>query len=305
MLIFGGISLINITINDGNKDEILNEIYSNCTLHEYFNDKLTSPEMKLIGEYIANNCGNEVLNELWEYNINKHTWNYIQPIIDITLPQQQQQKPNPRYAHSSIYIEIIEDNFLHKYMYIYGGMSLSNTEPFADMWRYEIAYFPKKYQHNSTNKGNIWTLLTPPDGVHPGPREHHSMTAIVQDSVYKYIYLFGGIRSESEILNDLWLYDLSKATWKEIIPRGILNAYRSIMYWNGMTTRISIPLEEANFATDYIETVSKAKGIGKFPAPRASFGFAGVNIKGSSYVLLYGGFKWEKITNEDESFNFQ
>ena len=303
MLVFGGISLFNITINETNKDEILKQIYTNCTLHSYFNDKLTTPETQHIGNYIANNCGNEVLNEIWEYNINKHTWNYIQPIIDDTLPQQQQQKPYPRYAHSSIYIEITENNFLHKYMYIYGGMSLTSTEPFSDMWRYELAYFPTKY--HPTNKGNTWTLLTPSDGVHPGPREHHAMTAVVRDSVYTHIYLFGGIRSESEILNDLWIYDIYNGTWKEIVPRGILNAYRHIMFWNGMTTRVSIPLEEANFAIDTIETVSKAKGIGKFPAPRASFGFVSVKIKESSYVLLYGGFTWEKVVNEGETYNFQ
>ena len=32
--------------------------------------------------YLINNCGYEMTNELWEYNIQKDSWKYLKPYID-------------------------------------------------------------------------------------------------------------------------------------------------------------------------------------------------------------------------------
>jgi len=186
--------------------------------------------------YLINNCGYEILNEIWSYNIIKHKWTYIKPFVN-SIKSKVIQKPVPRYGHSSVYLEKIDTSvspaILRKYMFIYGGFSQYCENLCDDIWSYEIAYAPQRYFPLSNdlsewNRGNVWNLITP-DSATPGKRIHHSM---VVDSKYEYIYLFGGMSLDSNneyiLNNDLWRYDIKFNNWEKIITQGILHVMRQV-----------------------------------------------------------------------------
>jgi len=186
-------------------------------------------------QYLINNCGYEILNELWKYNIVTKIWTYIKPYINI-YDLVKLQKPQPRYGHSSVYLEIedqtVSPYILRKYMYVYGGFSIYCEKICDDMWVYEVAYAPQRYypeQSNQWDRGNIWKNIIPNTSVGPGKRMFHS---IVVDSNFTSIYLFGGISVDSNnqyiLNNDLWKYDIKSNEWRRIYTQGIYQVLRPV-----------------------------------------------------------------------------
>jgi hypothetical protein len=184
--------------------------------------------------FLANNCGLEVMNEMWQYNIKTDSWQYLKPFVDPGTPERQQ-KPYARYGHASVYVEIEEKGFnttiLRKYMYVYGGFSIYCQNACDDMWRYEIAYAPQQYYKTPSgwNRGNAWTKLETSSTYPPDNRIFHHM---VVDSDYKYIYLFGGLNYHKYnedgkdaykyfAMNDLWRYSIESNIWESINAKGI------------------------------------------------------------------------------------
>ena len=220
--------------------------------------------------YLLSNCGIELLNEIWAYDINKDLWYFIKPFLDLNLKIQQ--KPSPRYGHSAVYIEKLDNNVLNKavilrkYMFIYGGFSIYCENACNDFWMYEIAYAPIRYYPNTPNasKGNIWTQIFPSTKVSPGKRIFHSM---IVDSKFKYIYLYGGLSLDNDnkyiINNDLWRYDISLNMWQKIYTMGISQITRTvkiflkflikIIYWDGTIDTFDIDYLNYNRLTDVVE----------------------------------------------------
>lgn len=238
MLIFGGLTQNEVLIDNKN-------IADSCDFNPNY---LIQSKNAMNTLFLMNNCGYEIMNELWIYNIQKNEWKYIKPFIDEKLNIQQ--KPTARYGHTAVYVEQIDSTYkddiiVRKYMYIYGGFSLYCLNACEDMWRYEISYAPQRYYPNPSlymsndtnssqpsnwNRGNFWQQIYSSSTTSPGGRLFHSM---VVDSEYKYMYLFGGITvdvvGKESLNNDLWRYDLLLNIWERIIVQGITNIYRPVI----------------------------------------------------------------------------
>jgi len=131
-------------------------------------------------------------------------------------------------------ITIDNEEFLRKYLYIYGGFSYFCQTACHDIWRFEIPYSPIKMAPTGrwVNSGNHWEQLQEDSSYGPGKRWK---TAIVpyqrkkdmyNDKEENYIYLFGGIRiinteetfaltadqladtTSYVFMSDLWRYEL-------------------------------------------------------------------------------------------------
>ena len=96
-------------------------------------------------------------------------------------------------------------------IYMYGGAFYNNYQSpfiiFDDFWRH-------------SSGGNTWTALS----KSPGPRFGHGMVSIDDG----YIYLgFGGSRInetvESNLKNDLWMYNILLNTWTLLVPNDPFN----------------------------------------------------------------------------------
>jgi hypothetical protein len=239
MLVFGGLAQNEVTFNETNIADQC-DFKKDYLLPSNFVDAMNTL-------FLINNCGYEIMNEIWAYNINKDEWRYIKPYVDSSLLTIQQ-KPTSRYGHASVYVELIDDTYkdniiLRKYMYIYGGFSLYCNNACDDMWRYEIAYAPQRYYPDPNvflgnlkdvqsiywNRGNIWNEVYSGNSLTPGKRMFHSM---VVDSNYRYMYLFGGITVDldgKQILNnDLWRFDLEFNVWDKMGVQGIKKVIRPV-----------------------------------------------------------------------------
>ena len=309
MLVFGGLATNNIKVDsDGT-------IVSNCSLPESLVDSLNSTDQELTALYLLNNCGYEMVNELWEYNINNDSWAYVKPFIDNVLTTQQ--KPYPRYGHASVYIERTEKYSSHqliirKYMLIYGGYSLYCQHSCEDMWMYEISYAPQRYYPDSSyttgsasitrlwNRGNVWSRIYPSSMSTPGPRVHHSM--VVDDS-YKYLYLFGGmgvnsVTGKNELHNDLWRYEIATNTWEQLNPVGIYQVTRSIVYWDGTSENLIIPPEDRDESDTVSTTLQYKKAdteVGYFPVERSSASLVFSKKDDKDYLIMFGGYTMKEV----------
>lgn len=232
MLVFGGISQNQVILNNQNiaKD-------CNIDISNEFKQKYTEKELLDIIS-LMNNCGIEILNELWSYNISKDKWTYIKPYVDIF--NKLEQKPKPRYGHASVYIELLDTTLpgkpiLRKYMYMYGGYSIYCEYACNDMWKYEISYAPQRFYPNDNKsewkRGNVWSQIYVSSTKSPGSRIYHTMTT---DDEFKYIYLFGGISfdnyNQKTMNNDLWRYEIITNTWERIDILAITSITRNVMY---------------------------------------------------------------------------
>jgi hypothetical protein len=197
----------------------------------------TQSEVLNIKELVSS-CGLEILNEIWAYNIKSDTWTYIKPYVDTqnSIPQ----KPQPRYGHSAVYVELLDTTIpskpiLRKYMYIYGGFSIYCDNACDDMWAYEIAYAPQRYypQENKEkwNRGNRWSQIYVSTVNSPGKRVHHSM---VVDERSQYIYLYGGVVFDKDgkqtLATDLWRYEIGTNTWQMLATLGIASVTRNVIF---------------------------------------------------------------------------
>ena len=322
MLIFGGLVLnnINLTIDDNNYnvntdcERVLNYI-NNLNLTDYSSDTYLNVL------YLINNCGYEMTNELWIYNINLNKWNYLKPYVN--MESNVQQKPYPRFGHSMVYVEQIEPsvfgkNIKRKYIYIYGGYSLYCEHSCDDMWIYEIPFAPQRYYpdesyftegqtNNLWNRGNLWTQINIESTENsPGKRVHSYM---VVDSNFEYIYLFGGMsldeNEKNTLLNDLWRFSISSKIWEQLNTLGILNVYRNIMYWDGTNITVSIEEKDYKKESDLIEYTLQIKkddtNKGKFPCARAGHTLTYITLNSDTYIILYGGYTWSEVN----IYNFQ
>ena len=122
MLIFGGITARDITFTDP-IDGTVYDIYNNCELYE----TITSNK---INETFAT-CGEELLNDIWIYNVLSGEWFYMKPGINedrYLYPM----LPSARYGHTGQYVELPDLSSTYpgtnitatrKYLFIYGGFS--------------------------------------------------------------------------------------------------------------------------------------------------------------------------------------
>ena len=316
LLVFGGLVLNKVTFElNGEQKDVL----EGCAdIIEGVNSMgLTnfSTEENLNLLYLINNCGYEMSNDLWEYNIDKDTWTYVKPYLESTKTTQQ--KPHPRYGHSAVYVEITNtgingEPFVRKYMYIYGGYSLyCEHSPCSDMWAYEIAYGPQRFYPDSAyytktsesniiwEKGNKWSEIRYNSDNSPGKRAFHAMTV---DSNFTYIYLYGGYsvdEKQSNVLkDDLWRYNIKQNTWDQLNPAGIYSITRSITYWDGSSAILNISAKDYDQTTDTIYTTFQNKKetathYGSFPVIRAAASLTYNKRKdGIEYLLLFGGFSY-------------
>ena len=313
MLIFGGLTLNKVKYKENdieknillNCEEIISDLESISTLN------LTNEEnINLL--YLINNCGYEMTNELWEYNIKNDSWNYLKPYVDINN-NLTQQKPYPRYGHAGVYVEIMdrEIHFLRKYLFIYGGFSLYCSHSCEDMWYYEISYGPQRFYPKNNNgsweRGNKWKRLDLMNIINPGKRALHSMTV---DNEFKYIYLFGGYSFDEHsekitLMDDLWRYNISANTWEILNTKGIYSITRIITYWDGSSKIINISPKDYDQETDKINTTLKENHlnnsiIGAFPTKRSSSSLSyNKRTEGSEILLLFGGLTY----NISNSYN--
>ena len=316
MLVFGGLVLnkVKFEINGVEQDvmEGCNNIIEGVNSMG-LNDLSTEENFNLL--YLINNCGYEMSNDIWEYNINKDSWTFVKPYIESTTTTQQ--KPYPRYGHSAVYVEISNtgvngEPFIRKYMYIYGGYSLYCQHSCEDMWSYEIAYGPQRFYPDSSyyaktsesniiwEKGNKWNRIYPVSYNSPGKRALHAMTV---DSNYTYIYLYGGYSVDETtlsnvLMDDLWRYNIKQNTWDQLNPAGIYSITRSITYWDGSSAILNISAINYDQTTDTIYTSFQNKKEttahhGSFPVIRAAASLTYNQRKdGTEYLLLFGGITY-------------
>ena len=323
MLVFGGLVLNKVKFELNNEE---NNVFLNCDKiiegleSMNISNKLSSEEnLNLL--YLINNCGYDLTNELWEYNIQNDSWKYVKPYVESNKGTQQ--KPYPRYGHAGVYIEKKDQgtNFIKKYLYIYGGYSLYCQHNCEDMWAYEISYGPQRFYPDSSyyinnegdnnfwERGNKWNRIYPVSYSTPGKRALHSMTV---DNEFKYIYLFGGYSVDEQskiniLMDDLWRYNIQRNTWEKLNTAGIYSITRLITYWDGSSTVINVSPKDYNQATDTLHTTTKSKSninddIVSFPTKRAATSLS-YNIRddGNELLLLFGGLTY----NVSSIYNIQ
>jgi hypothetical protein len=88
---------------------------------------------------------------------------------------------------------------------VYGGVhynvTLSNLIPFGDIW----FYYP---QHRR------WTPVTP---VNAGPGLRIAPNVAIY---HNKMFVFGGLRADFQVANDMWKFNLETKQWTELIPNG-------------------------------------------------------------------------------------
>jgi hypothetical protein len=201
------------------------------------------PKDKLNSIFLINNCGVQLMNELWMYNIKDDEWYYTKPHIEAVDKQKVQAIPQARAYHTATYVEKIDYNLqeakriMRKYMYIYGGFSIYCQNACNDFWMFEIAYasqrfYPFRNQFADWNRGNRWTQIYSASSSTPGKRLKHS--TVVNDD-FTEILLFGGIEIVTEenkikykLRNDLWGYNINNNKWASKIAVGIKKQLRTV-----------------------------------------------------------------------------
>ena len=181
MLVFGGLVKRDRTFtNEAEGDEVY-DIYNYCEDYE-----------RIMGEelpYFLRTCGEELVRDIWIYNIKENYWTFMKPDANEDLYLYVKQ-PYARYGHAGAYVELDDkDTFFpdgktymrRKFLYIYGGFSYDCETACLDLWRYEIPYgpiamYPKKVL-KWHNRANHWTLVIEDANYSPGPRVKTSMVA--------------------------------------------------------------------------------------------------------------------------------
>ena len=95
--------------------------------------------------------------------------------------------PSARYGMAGSYVELSSadevrwngEEYLRKYLYIYGGFSYLCTTACFDIWRYEISYGPLAFAPPGKwiNSGNHWEQLQEDNTYGPGKRWKVSMVS--------------------------------------------------------------------------------------------------------------------------------
>ncbi|XP_037832121.1 actin-fragmin kinase [Kryptolebias marmoratus] len=116
---------------------------------------------------------------LWVFDIAKQRW------VQCQGKRSSPQRPSNRKGHSAVVIGAA--------MLIYGGL-LDITGTSQEFWRLDF-------------DTTVWSLLSSPDSLSPGPRHSHSAVAY-QGSMF----LFGGLKGLQE-QRDFWRWTSTNHTW--------------------------------------------------------------------------------------------
>ena len=196
------------------------------------------------------------LNDTWVYDLSDNTWTLQSP----------SSSPSARDGHAMAYIG--EDKVL-----LFGGFDTTYDD---ETWIYDLS-------------DDTWTQQTPTSG--PLYRYYHAMAYIGGDQVM----LFGG--SFGSHLNDTWIYDLSDNTWTLQSPpwspaHRELHAMAHIggdqvMLFGGYSTSNMNDTWVYDLSDDtWIQDMNSTQ-----PSARRACGLSETSIDGSSYPVLFGGYK--------------
>ena len=144
--------------------------------------------------------GDNYLNDVWEFDLTTNTWRNITPTDETA--------PNVRYQHTSIYYD--------NKMVVFGG-DTGNYNYVNDVWEFDL-------------KTNTWRNITPTDGTAPNVRSQH--TSIYYNNK---MVVLGGTTHMGR-LNDIWEFDLTTNTWRDITltpqpPINIAYDYNSAVFY--------------------------------------------------------------------------
>ncbi|MBA3660614.1 MAG: hypothetical protein H0W64_02705 [Gammaproteobacteria bacterium] len=149
-------------------------------------------------------------NDLHQFDTQSNVWHSIQV---------QGPTPSPRACIAAVGDK--DTNRLFVFGGFHYGIGFKDIATFNDLW----AYLPHE---------NVWTLLPP--GQH-APCERGGVSMWLDGSM---LYVFGGVQSNTEMLNDMWAYDLKNNQWTELIPNkqlgsppGRYTAYNDVKAWRG------------------------------------------------------------------------
>jgi hypothetical protein len=132
----------------------------------------------------------QIYDDLHRFDTVKRRWDVLTPTGA---------KPPPRVFAASA------AHRASRRMLVFGGAFFgpffSDFSAYGDLWAYNV-------------DDNRWTELVA-SNAGPSPRSRPSAW-VVDDK----LYVFGGITSFFQVLNDLWVYDLHSNAWTELIPVG-------------------------------------------------------------------------------------
>jgi hypothetical protein len=202
MLIHGGMTYRNRNFTQ--IDGTTLDVFNHC-------EQLTEADDEGNKPYYLRTCGEEILNDLWFYQIEQNRWFFVKETFNADV-YIYVKKPAARYAHCGSYIQLKDMNtyfadgltpVLRKYLYVYGGFSYECHTACSDLWRYEIPYAPYLYfpakLGSWVSQANHWTMLSDGSVYGPGPRVKSSMTSVQPElwlesvKTGDYLYIFGGI----------------------------------------------------------------------------------------------------------------
>jgi len=87
-------------------------------------------------------------------------------------------------------------------LYIHGGWGLDGS--LGDFWRFGTI-------------GNVWHSLSDSTGQMPGPRSHHTLTAMASGN----FYLIGGFVNRDDCTSDMFEYIPHTKKWSRVLPQGV------------------------------------------------------------------------------------
>jgi len=124
--------------------------------------------------------------DTWAYNLNRNIW------INMNPPA----APQARTSQSMAYDRI------NSKMVLFGGIGIipSGFSSLNDTWTYDFAI-------------NNWTNMTP--SISPQAR---SRSAMVYNSLYSDMILFGGSPNSNIYFNDTWEYNITTNSWMNMNP---------------------------------------------------------------------------------------
>jgi len=157
----------------------------------------STPAVAAIGHkvYVFGGARDDVVNgdvaiydDLHRFDTARNRWDVVTPVGA---------SPPPRVFAASV----THDRRMLVFGGAFFGPFFSDFAPYGDLWAYDV-------------DDNRWTELQA-SNAGPSPRSRPSAW-VVDDK----LYVFGGVTTFFQVLNDLWVYDLHSNAWTELIPVG-------------------------------------------------------------------------------------
>jgi hypothetical protein len=166
-------------------------------------------------------------NDLWSYNVNTNEWAWQagsqetdQPGI-FPIPGYSSSSLNiPAFRNAASMVADLDGNF-----WLFGGWYNQFGNPYGemnDLWRYTIASKEWAYMGGDLGlnaPGNYGTKGASSLSNMPSARELSGLTVDQNGN----LWLFGGLDSNFEELNDLWKYEISTGIWTWVSGGSIAN----------------------------------------------------------------------------------